>query len=318
MKTDALLSRYEDSLASLPESGGGGCHAALLGVANLGILAGVSVDQIFADLRARVHGSRRVLDREIHDAIRKAAKECQLGMHADGASPRFEPTPRPRTNKQTLAQIINAGRNWGEADIWEASPIRIDWPPEADTSRILEFLYQPDELLFIGERYDTGEVGQTIRFAGQWIEYFKHGGTVPPHVIPNPLTGQEGQTKSGEPSHRADSCVRSHRFAVVEFDGLSREDQIRFWSAIKLPVAALIDSGGKSLHAWVKVDCPGAEAWERDVERRLYMERLIPLGVDSTCRNEARLSRLPGHFRGETNRWQRVLYLAPEGRPVTP
>jgi hypothetical protein len=40
---------------------------------------------------------------------------------------------------------------------------------------------------------------------------------------------------------------------VAEFDNLSREDQIRFWSAVKLPIVALIDSGGKSTHCWLEV-----------------------------------------------------------------
>jgi hypothetical protein len=46
---------------------------------------------------------------------------------------------------------------------------------------------------------------------------------------------------------------------------------------------------------------------------------LCPLGCDPACRNESRLSRLPGHFRREKNAWQRLLYLNPdpEGNPRT-
>jgi hypothetical protein len=304
------IARYQDALSAIPESGGGGCHAALLGIANLGVRAGLTPQQIFEDLRASVHGSRSVPDREIQDAINKAASDYTPSGRGGIGSPGIHRKPQPRADKHTLKTLCDLGRYHGhEADLWEASRIRIDWPPGEGASRLLEFLYEPDELLFIGERY-----GKTIRSAGEWIEHFKQGGEVPAHIIPNPLTGETGLTKDGKPSRRADSCVRSHRFAIVEFDSLSREDQIRFWAGAKLPVAALIDSGGKSIHGWVRVDCADAEEWEREIEEKLFGEMLTPLGVDSSCRNESRLSRLPGHLRGE--KWQRILYLAPQGRPV--
>ncbi len=70
-----LFDRYQDHLASLPSPGGNGCHGALLGAANLGIMAGRSLEQIFADLRAAVpQGKRIVTDREITDAVNRAAQ----------------------------------------------------------------------------------------------------------------------------------------------------------------------------------------------------------------------------------------------------
>jgi hypothetical protein len=111
--------------------------------------------------------------------------------------------------------------------------------------------------------------------------------------------------------------VKAFRFAVAEFDGMSREDQLRFWWAVNLPVSALIDSGGKSLHAWIRIDgVDTADQWADLVEGRLFGTYLIPLGCDAACRNEGRLSRLPGHFRTEKGHWQRILYLAPEGRAI--
>ena len=316
-RQDERVWRYQDALDSLPESGGGGCHAALLGVANLGVRSGLSNGQIFDDLRGRAHGSRRVPDSEIQHAIRKARIECLVSPMGDKvAKPYIPPRARERTSRKTLQQLLDLGHDSSEADIWEASPIRIDWPPAEDSWQVLSFLYSPDEILFAGTGMEKATPGNEIRTASEWQDHFRAGGEISPHVIPNPLTGEEGRTKTGEPSYRADSCIGSYRFAVVEFDGLTRDQQIAFWTAIKLPVAALIDSGGKSIHGWVRVDSEGREAWERDVEQRLYAERLIPLGVDPTCRNEARLSRLPGHRRTETGRCQRVLYLAPEGRPI--
>ncbi len=137
------IARYQDALSAIPESGGGGCHAALLGIANLGVRAGLTPQQIFDDLRSRIHGTRSVPDSEIHDAIRKARAECSASTFVPQA-------PRQRTNKRTLEKILREGRHGSEADIWKASPIRIDWPPEEDSWRVLSFLYASDEILFCG------------------------------------------------------------------------------------------------------------------------------------------------------------------------
>jgi len=72
----------------------------------------------------------------------------------------------------------------------------------------------------------------------------------------------------------------------------------------------LIDSGGKSIHAWIRVDCPDRNAWERAIEQELFGQWLAPMGVDLACRNESRLSRLPGHYRVDTGNRQRLLFLA--------
>ncbi len=137
-------------------------------------------------------------------------------------------------------------------------------------------------------------------------------------MIPNSLSGLPAPTADGAGmTLRGDACVARFRFAVVEFDGLSREDQLAFWWSVRLPVVVLVDSGGKSVHGWVRVrDVRRAEDWSRVVESHLFGNLLKPLGVDGACRNESRLSRLPGHRRRETGNWQRLLYLAPHGKAV--
>jgi hypothetical protein len=177
---------------------------------------------------------------------------------------------------------------------------------------LIEALYETEDVLFKGSTYDRG-----VNTSDGWLATFAAGRKVPPHVIPNPLTGELGATKNGRQSLRSDECVKAFRFAVAEFDEMPREDQLRFWWAVDLPVCALIDSGGKSLHAWIRIDeIETADEWTDLVEERLFRHYLTPLGCDAACRNEARLSRLPGHFREEKGRWQRLLYLAPEGRAI--
>ena len=176
---------------------------------------------------------------------------------------------------------------------------------------LLDSLWRHDEILFMGDKY-----GKDVATAQEWRRRFEAGAPVPPFIMPNPVKPEGGLTLEGKPSFRCDDAVASFRFAVAEFDGISKEDQLKLWWGFEsAPIVALIDSGGKSIHAWLRVDCLDRAAWERDVEQTLFPRVLIPLGCDPACRNESRLSRMPGHFRAEKGAWQRLLYLNPEGTP---
>lgn len=293
-------------------------------MANIGIRSGIPPDEVAAALRAHTPpGGRRVPDREILDAVDKAALG-QVNAPQRGGPPRWRvPSPprqvphaidrRPFDAAKLKANLLAQGDGYGEADMWEASPVRIETPPgPEDACLLLERLYSPGDILYVGDTY-----GRTVKTAAEWLADFRNGRPLSPHVIPNPMTGVMAMTKDGRPSFRADACVKSFRFAVAEFDGMSREDQLRFWWAVDLPVCVLIDSGGKSLHAWIRIDgIETAAAWADVVEQQLFSRWLVPLGCDAACRNEARLSRLPGYFRAEKGNWQRILYMAPEGRAI--
>ncbi|MGD0236947.1 MAG: hypothetical protein ABSC55_20740 [Syntrophorhabdales bacterium] len=117
-----LLVRYQKRLETIPSPGGNGCHVALLAAANLGIMAGVSPGQIFSDLRAAIPtGKRFVTDREIGDAISKALLDHNGGTF----TPRPRPAPVVQDGKSALRKIIGQSRYSDEADLWEASPIRL-------------------------------------------------------------------------------------------------------------------------------------------------------------------------------------------------
>ena len=307
MKLDnKVLRNYESALRQCP-SGGSGVHRWIMATANLAAFAGVppmvAEQSIIQAMRRPPSPSG-----EVSSAIRKAyAEHNPNAPQANYAPVRAMPMkPKPLT----AAAFIARGDGADEAAWWEVSPYRIDWEPgPMDAVALLETLYAPGDFVFLGERY-----GAEVRTAADWINRFKSGSPLPPHWIPNPLTGQEHPLTDGKLSRRGDSAVASFRFAVAEFDGMSKADQLAFWWGYRAaPIAALIDSGGKSIHAILKVDAPSREAWEADIERKLFGQVLVPLGCDRACRNEARLSRLPGHFRREKNAWQRLLYLDPAG-----
>lgn len=300
--------RFMYELRQTPRAGSG-VHGWILRAANLAAWAGFPPMEAEADILLAMTRPPSPSS-EVATAIRKAYAEHQNEAGADYCPRRLihnKPTPKP----QTAQKFIQRGDGAAESDWWEASPIRIDWEPgPMDALALLGMLYAPGEFVFCGERY-----GAEVRTAADWMRWIERGSPVPPHFIPNVLTGDVHVTGDGKPSRRGDSAVASFRFAVAEFDGLSKPDQLALWWGFKsAPIAALIDSGGKSIHAILKVDCASRAEWEKEVEGKLFPRVLCPLGCDPACRNESRLSRLPGHFRREKNAWQRLLYLSPEGK----
>jgi hypothetical protein len=313
-----LLDRYQEALRNIPPPGCG-CHPYLLAISNYGVMSGRDAEQFFKDVRSAIPmGTRRISDKEVTDAVNKA-----LAEHGKGSFiPRPRPKPRVIDGKAALQRIIDKAKIATEDDLWEASPIRLWEEPQSDAILILETLWEPDDLLWMGDRHQAGIIGDTIRTARDWIAYLQNNGKTAPHIILNPLTGSPAMKKTGEgETYRGDGNVSSYHKAMAEFDGLCREDQIRFWSTVKLPIVALIDSGGKSIHAWLDVQklsqVVTAEDWQQQIKIRLYDQILTPLGVDSACSNPSRLSRLPGHHREEKQAWQRLLWLSSDGRPIT-
>jgi hypothetical protein len=302
---------YQQRLGEIPPPGkGNGCHPYLLTVANLGVIYGLQPNQIFNDIRNSLpDGKRCVSDREIMDTIVKASN-----LEQNPKNYRRDPKRTCHFNhKQVFKYILEKCAAIKEEDIWEASPIRLENEPNNDASLLISRFYSPDEYIFIGNQYSK-EVCKVEDFL--YLDKARIEGQ--PHIIPNPFTGSPGLTKSGTSSYRCDNCIANLRFAMAEFDSIPKEDQLKFWASVDLPISALIDSGNKSIHAWIRVDCPDRESWQRDVKNRLYGDFLVPLGVAPACCNPSRLSRLPGHFRTDTGKYQRLLYLAPKGRRVFP
>ena len=305
------LEKYLDKLANVPAPGGAnGCHQALLGIANLGVLAGLEPGVIFDDIRRSIpSGQRSVPDKEISDAVNKAIRDQDNGRE-------FTPPEKPAIpdGYEMRDKLITLGAMRDEVDFAIRSPVPLAEETEEEPIVFLKAMYFDDDLIWIGDRHETGVIGRTIRTSRDWIWYFQHGGIPAPFIVINPVNGIPAPTKgsSKNPTLRGDNNVTTFRYCMAEFDDLSREDQIRFWSAIKVPVMALVDSGGKSIHAWIDIRGEGVDClatWDAKIKRGLYDTAFIPMGVDRACSNPARLSRFPGHFREGNGRYQRTLFL---------
>lgn len=103
----------------------------------------------------------------------------------------------------------------------------------------------------------------------------------------NPLDGE------GE----ADANVTRFRHALLESDEISLDKQWEIVTSSRVPVAAAIHSGNKSLHFWIKIQAlTRAQYDERVTFLHEYMEAL-GFKADTQCKNPSRYSRLPGVWR---------------------
>lgn len=94
-----------------------------------------------------------------------------------------------------------------------------------------------------------------------------------------------------------DINVTSYRYALVESDDMPVDKQNAIIRELELPVACLVHSGKKSLHAIVKVEASSYEEYRKRVNYLYDVCKKNGLKVDSQNRNPSRLSRMPGVMR---------------------
>jgi RecA-family ATPase len=110
--------------------------------------------------------------------------------------------------------------------------------------------------------------------------------------------------------------VTAFRHVLVEFDRdeasklIPKEEQYHAIVASGMPVAALMDSGNKSLHAWIRVDAPDEKEYKRRVD--IIWEWFSGLNLDKQNRNASRLSRCPEGWRTVDGEHRRQALLAME------
>ena len=91
--------------------------------------------------------------------------------------------------------------------------------------------------------------------------------------------------------------VTKFRYALVESDTLPVSEQDALYRKFELPIAALVHSGGKSLHAIVHIDAANYQEYRKRVEFLYDFLEKNGLPVDKQNRNPSRLSRMPGVMR---------------------
>ena len=96
-----------------------------------------------------------------------------------------------------------------------------------------------------------------------------------------------------------DAEVTNCRHALIEADDLSKEEQWQKLRELNLPILAVVWSGGKSLHAIVKIDAGNdQELYKKRVELLHGYLKGNGFPADRANKNPSRLTRLPGVRRG--------------------
>ncbi len=121
----------------------------------------------------------------------------------------------------------------------------------------------------------SDDVGATVGDwkpeAGAWIRF-------------NPVDGNGVKNEN----------VADFRYALVESDTLPIAEQDSLYRKLELPIACLVHSGGKSLHAIVHIDASDIDEYRKRVTFLYdYLEK-NGVDIDKQNRNPSRLSRMPG------------------------
>ena len=88
--------------------------------------------------------------------------------------------------------------------------------------------------------------------------------------------------------------VTSFRFALVESDNMPVDEQLKMYRKMELPIAALVSSAHKSVHAIVRVDAEDLAEYRKRVTFLYDFLSTHGIKVDTQNRNPSRLSRMPG------------------------
>ena len=181
------------------------------------------------------------------------------------------------------------------------------WHPKEQLIKYLETLFDADENVgYVTECWqnDNGKYlpkkGCFDRTAGQLIQELSNLqdddigavlGDYNPEVGAwirfNPLDGHGVKNDN----------VTDFRYALVESDSIDISTQNSIIRELELPVAALVYSGGKSIHAIVRVDAVNAKEYSERVKVLYNICRKNGLEIDKQNKNPSRLSRMPGVLR---------------------
>lgn len=197
-------------------------------------------------------------------------------------------------------------KNWVEAkEIREP----VNWSPVHDLITYIDTLFEStDKVGYVTETYpietDKGTIykptkGAYDRTAGELIQalqkcngdigavfgdYKEEAGA---WIRFNPLDGNGVKNDN----------VTDFRFALVESDSMELGKQYALFKELELPIATLVHSGKKSLHAIVKVDARDYQEYRKRVDYIYQICKKNGLDIDTQNRNPSRLSRMPGVIR---------------------
>ncbi len=223
-----------------------------------------------------------------------------------GWTPPYDPGTALDWNDTISVEGVVVDGNWVEGrEVIE--PDR--WDPARELIKYLETLFEAGENVGYvvksykkedEEKWVPADKGAYDRTAGQLVEllsqcngdigsvlgdYDPEGGA---WIRFNPMDGKGAKNEN----------VTDFKYALVESDLMDIEKQHAIIRELELPVACLVHSGGKSLHAIVRIDAADYAEYRKRVDYLYDICKKNGLAIDQQNRNPSRLSRMPGVMRG--------------------
>lgn len=209
---------------------------------------------------------------------------------------------------QVDSDRVVVDKNWLEGrEIQEPK----DWSPAGQLITYLETLFEAGENVgyVTGSWEKTDEKGTRWlpqkgswdRTAGQLIEELNAckddlGAVLGDY---NPEAGAWIRFNPLDGTGCKNTNVTEYRYALVESDYMEIDQQNTILRELELPIACLVYSGKKSLHAIVRVDAADYSEYKKRVDYLYEVCQKNGIDVDTQNRNPSRLSRMPGVERGE-------------------
>ncbi len=180
-----------------------------------------------------------------------------------------------------------------------------EWKPAEQLIQYLEILFEASERVgYVTRTYERDgrflpSKGCWDRTAGQLIQQLSKCGDDIGSVLGdyNPKAGAWIRFNPLDGKDCKNENVTELKYALVESDTTEIEKQNAVIRELELPVACLVHSGGKSLHAVVCVDAPDYKEYRNRVDYLYKVCEKNGLKVDGQNRNPSRLSRMPGVIR---------------------
>ena len=180
------------------------------------------------------------------------------------------------------------------------------WNPKQELIKYLEALFEAGENVgYVVNSYENdkgkfipGGKGNWDRTAGDLIERISKCSDIQEVIGDyNDKAGAWIRFNPLDGTGIKNDNVTDFRYALVESDSLELDKQNALIRELELPVAALVYSGKKSVHAIVHVDASSYQEYKKRVEFLYQICAKNGLQLDTQNKNPSRLSRMPGVVR---------------------
>jgi len=252
------------------------------------------------------HKLRSALNGPGADGYLLQGAEASQGQRLE-QRPVSKPRPKPQFDVEALRRV--AGDLAEVVDLpWLANRSELD-PAAVSAEDFLACLYNSSagERVVVFSEYKSQ--GQAV-----WpVERIPTRGPEGIWFLAQPVDGKSRPNpRLGKMSRRSEESVLAWRWMVLESD----EAPVRLWlgalARLVPNIAAVTTSGGRSVHALVRVDAATKREW--DHSKRALMN-LVVSGADPGALSAVRLTRLPACWRGDKE--QKLLYFAPSAPDLT-